>query len=124
MEQTTAQHLAELTNDPAFHAWQAAKAARENRARTVTNLLAATACVLLVVTMALLKPAATGGTAAVVQQVGPPMPAYLGEPFGCALLFIPLIGGAWWAWRTSPSLMPLQVCAAVAPPESTSPPLA
>jgi len=69
MEATTATHLTELTNSPAFHAWQAAKAARENRARTVTNLLAAAACVLLVVTMALLKPAATGGAAAVVQQV-------------------------------------------------------
>ena len=61
MEATTTEQLALLTNDPQFHAWQSAKAARENRARVATNLLAVAGCVLLAVTMALLKPAAVAG---------------------------------------------------------------
>ncbi|KAL4419705.1 hypothetical protein ABPG75_006803 [Micractinium tetrahymenae] len=58
MMETTQEQLAALTNDPAFHAWQAAKARRDNRARVVTNIAAVAACVALVVTLALLKPAA------------------------------------------------------------------
>lgn len=56
----TTEQLALLTNDPEFHAWQAQKAARENKARAASNVLAAVGCVLLVVTLALLKPAAGG----------------------------------------------------------------
>ena len=51
-EDAAAEQLALLTNDPQFHAWQSAKAARENRARVATNLLAVAGCVLLAVTMA------------------------------------------------------------------------
>ncbi|KAL4856951.1 hypothetical protein ACK3TF_002652 [Chlorella vulgaris] len=57
-DETTLQELAALTADPAFDAWQLSKAARENRARVASNALALAGCVLLIVTMALLKPAA------------------------------------------------------------------
>lgn len=67
MMETTQEQLAALTTDPAFHAWQAAKARRENGARVVTNLAAVAACVALVVTLALLKPAANAPAG---QQVG------------------------------------------------------
>lgn len=67
MVETTQEQLAALTNDPAFHAWQAAKARRENRASIVTNLATVAACVALVVTLALLKPAANAPAGA---QVG------------------------------------------------------
>lgn len=62
MMETTQEQLAALTNDPAFHAWQAAKARRENRAAVVTNTAAIAACVVLVVTLALLKPTANSPT--------------------------------------------------------------
>jgi hypothetical protein len=55
-QEATARQLALLTSDPAFGAWQLNKAARENRTRAATNLLAVAGCVLLVMTMALLKP--------------------------------------------------------------------
>jgi hypothetical protein len=57
-DETTLQQLATLTADPAFAEWQLKKAARENRARVATNILAVAGCCLLIVTMALLKPAA------------------------------------------------------------------
>ncbi|EFN53829.1 hypothetical protein CHLNCDRAFT_58496 [Chlorella variabilis] len=57
---TTAEQLALLTADSAFASWQLKKAARDNRARVASNALAVVGCVLLVVTMALLKPAAVG----------------------------------------------------------------
>ena len=56
----TNEQLNLLMNDPKFHAWQAQKASRENRARSASNLLAAACCVLLCVTLALLKPTASG----------------------------------------------------------------
>lgn len=57
-DETTLKQLATLTADPAFAEWQLKKAARDNRARVATNLLAVAACLCLIATMALLKPAA------------------------------------------------------------------
>ena len=73
MLETTTAELSRLTTDPAFQAWQHSKAARENRARTLTNCVAVASCLLLLLTMALLKPAASGpaaaGAAASLHQV-------------------------------------------------------
>ena len=63
----TQEQLAALVNDPAFHAWQLRKAAASNRARAATNVLATAACVLLVVALMLLRPAATGPAPAQVR---------------------------------------------------------
>ena len=71
MLETTAAELSRLTIDPAFQAWQQSKAARENRARTLSNVVAVASCLLLLLTMALLKPDASGpaSSGASVHQV-------------------------------------------------------
>ena len=73
----TAEQLARLTASSAFRAWKLSQAASDNRARVISNALVVAGCVLLVMTLALLKPAATvrrcGAAPCSCQTVGVPL---------------------------------------------------
>jgi hypothetical protein len=97
-DETTLQELAALTADPAFDAWQLSKSARDNRARVASNALALAGCVLLIVTMALLKPAAVsqvrgngsrgGRTAHITLTMGGPALRHLWDVHPCNVIFM------------------------------------
>lgn len=59
----TVQQLGSLLNSPEFAAWQQSKARRELRAKAVSNVLLAAACVALLVALAMLRPTPAPPTA-------------------------------------------------------------